>query len=584
MWDCPDGQDEIRCFSVKCKGLFLCPKEKLCLSFVDVCDGKIHCFDTKSDELVCESKICPRSCFCSGFLVHCIYKDIEILPPFRKMTRSLLLRNNYISSLKTLISYRFLLHLDLSFNELKTLAQHYQIFRFMTSLVFLSVAFNMINDLGKGSFRGLNELRYFYVINNPIQALSIDTFLGLPNVPQFRLSWTSISMLCNYCLHGLASVHTIEITNNKLSTIQSKAFSGMNFLKSVILKNNRIKYYDVQTFSIIFHGAMLKTDVSGLQCYFSNVADENKESKICINAKLVTFWCALISVGLLLNIPVILIRHNRLLHRNIFSVFLQNSSLSQLLLCIHYSFRVILNYGTRKVVLSENSDMMNLCKISALIFPLSQVIQVTMSFWYATCYVALVSGVNIQKAITSQAVYIILLSWISSFILSYLIISYSTILEGLCLPYSAKKASVLLLFAILAVLASLASSGLTIIGARKTTSQRIATGRHETVKEISLKIRQILDIAVDTLHYVLMGTLLSFISAKNRQSMAIVLIIDCLILLKFVTDPVIYTFAAKLNKVWNRVCQSRWKKISTKITLSSTTLTKGRQGSKFKGK
>ncbi len=63
-WDCPYGEDEHGC-KVNCAYLFWCPIEQKCLSFVDLCDGRIHCKDTYSDELFCEVNQCPEPCFAS---------------------------------------------------------------------------------------------------------------------------------------------------------------------------------------------------------------------------------------------------------------------------------------------------------------------------------------------------------------------------------------------------------------------------------------------------------------------------------------------------------------------------------------
>ena len=51
--DCPYGEEEGDCSGFQCPGLFWCPEEKLCLSFIDICDGSIHCLASGADELLC---------------------------------------------------------------------------------------------------------------------------------------------------------------------------------------------------------------------------------------------------------------------------------------------------------------------------------------------------------------------------------------------------------------------------------------------------------------------------------------------------------------------------------------------------
>ncbi len=72
-WDCPYGEDEHDC-TVNCSGLFWCPVEQICLSFVDLCDGRIHCEATQSDEMFCDvnlancnGAICPDHHKCANY-------------------------------------------------------------------------------------------------------------------------------------------------------------------------------------------------------------------------------------------------------------------------------------------------------------------------------------------------------------------------------------------------------------------------------------------------------------------------------------------------------------------------------------
>ncbi len=77
-WDCPLGEDENSCIGFNCQGFYLCPVERLCLSFIDVCDGKADCKDTRIDELLCEASSCPQKCFCVGYIILCDKKGITV--------------------------------------------------------------------------------------------------------------------------------------------------------------------------------------------------------------------------------------------------------------------------------------------------------------------------------------------------------------------------------------------------------------------------------------------------------------------------------------------------------------------------
>ena len=64
--DCPYGEEEIQCNGHNCVGYFWCPVESLCLGFIDVCDGQVHCSLSHDDELLCNTISCPAQCACVG--------------------------------------------------------------------------------------------------------------------------------------------------------------------------------------------------------------------------------------------------------------------------------------------------------------------------------------------------------------------------------------------------------------------------------------------------------------------------------------------------------------------------------------
>ena len=81
--DCPFGEDEKTCSQFTCKGHFWCPLDKKCLSFIDICDGTMHCLLTGEDEFQCDIRTCPALCFCAGDSIHCINKGFltrKIIP------------------------------------------------------------------------------------------------------------------------------------------------------------------------------------------------------------------------------------------------------------------------------------------------------------------------------------------------------------------------------------------------------------------------------------------------------------------------------------------------------------------------
>ncbi len=95
--DCPFGEDEEHCTILTCSGLFWCPVDKLCLSYIEICDGITNCPLTKEDELFCNIKSCPKLCFCVGYGIHCINSSLKQVPILGRTATTLILRNNNIN-------------------------------------------------------------------------------------------------------------------------------------------------------------------------------------------------------------------------------------------------------------------------------------------------------------------------------------------------------------------------------------------------------------------------------------------------------------------------------------------------------
>ena len=59
--DCPDGKDEDHCTNVVCHGLLRCRADHVCVHPLDICDGIVHCLQSRDDESQCDIRDCPDS-------------------------------------------------------------------------------------------------------------------------------------------------------------------------------------------------------------------------------------------------------------------------------------------------------------------------------------------------------------------------------------------------------------------------------------------------------------------------------------------------------------------------------------------
>ncbi len=62
-WDCPGGQDEIKCSLRMCSGKFHCHNSTICISKGSICDGILDCI-FHDDETFCNLPVCPVQCAC----------------------------------------------------------------------------------------------------------------------------------------------------------------------------------------------------------------------------------------------------------------------------------------------------------------------------------------------------------------------------------------------------------------------------------------------------------------------------------------------------------------------------------------
>ncbi len=561
IWDCPYGEDENDCIDFKCTGLFFCPFEQKCLSYIDVCDNKADCKETKIDEhpYLCDDKgsikSCPDECFCVGYAIQCIGKALRKIPDLRRHVKALLLNDNVLSHFiltDESLSLNMLMYLDLSFNQFLEVKPMIAILHKMLALKFLNFAFNKIKTLDENVFLIQGNLSNLNITNNPIQAISPQTFQGLLGISHFTLSNTSISILCNFCFAGLEHTTSIEILNNKIYVIEHYAFGTLSYLTSIVIQNNRMKQYDVSFIQIINSLEILRSDVPGLCCQVVKLeklmCEEVGEQKIqCTLLNFPSFWLFEFVTVLIFNIGVILTSHNK----DIFSNCIQNISLSHILLGLHYGFRIFLNLNSSKIILSRNKDILIMCTASALLFPLSQLIQVSMYLCYSICYLILtVAGQDkLPKLIHSYGFSV--LAWILCPAFSYLIVYTSNLNEDICFP--SLQTVVAIVYSTVTISVCLVNNGLAFFTIRKATQMRKLTGRKENMDEKGLKVRQMLHSCFTTLHCILISILYILISRNHTAMRVVVVSMDSILLIKSVTDPLLLTFCTK--SYWQKLCR-----------------------------
>ena len=165
--DCPHGEDELGCETLKCPGLLKCRYDDICVHPNYIGNGKVDCAFSADDESLLGIVSCPQRCKCLGYAVMCSFTNWTHIPHLSNETRKLV----FIGSTGTLAEDFFLnlpiaILVNLSENGIETLSP--QNFGRLPSLIHLSLSVNSIKNLTARQFAGMTRLKVLELQFNPI--------------------------------------------------------------------------------------------------------------------------------------------------------------------------------------------------------------------------------------------------------------------------------------------------------------------------------------------------------------------------------------------------------------------------------
>ncbi len=550
--DCPFGEDEEGCLEFRCEGLFWCAIEKRCLSFIDVCDGVIHCPLTNEDESLCDIKtMCPLQCFCVGYAIQCINASLKHIPDVGRNATTLILRENMISVITSLKEHRRLLHLDISFNEIKALdmlERGVSPFSENTCLLYLNLNSNKVKSLGVKQFASLINLRYLGIKNNPLGAFGKNTFLGLLKITSLVIMSSQIDTLCNFCFAPLANVHTINITKNIITLIEINAFYNMSKLQSLLLQNNRIEMYDSFLVQSLPDQVMIKSDIPSICCEqrSKNCKETGPTVKFCTRTNFLHFWRSSVSLTFVLNLPVIIVRFHRS-YSDLSSVVLQNMAFSECILCVHYIYRVLINMENIRYTFLGRSSLSDMCIVSGFIFLFAYLLEGALSCSFSVVYMyLLIVNVKVRKA-TLKGHKLCTMVWLICFAVSFMVFSFSGSIHGLCIPLKYIKGNyAILIYVLVSMPAFILLYAFKIKAIREITQRQKSAQRSETKGESLLKTRLFIDLFISIFCYTPIAIFMLLISSIEKTNLYVLILgMDCLILIRSMSRPILFTFATK---------------------------------------
>ncbi|XP_020297949.1 protein artichoke-like [Pseudomyrmex gracilis] len=118
----------------------------------------------------------------------------------------------------------------------------------MTSLTYLSLFNNRINDIQSNAFKDTNRLEFLNLSKNAIETLYQYTFANLNYLQTLDLSFNQIKNITTQ-LSNEINISTLLLNYNKMNKITLNAFIQFPQLKKLYLENNDIEWIDTKAFS-----------------------------------------------------------------------------------------------------------------------------------------------------------------------------------------------------------------------------------------------------------------------------------------------------------------------------------------------
>ena len=128
--------------------------------------------------------------------------------------------------------------LYLNDNKLVSLATNQ--FANFTSLTFLSLSWNLIQQIQPGAFTGLVQLEDLTLFQNLLTSLEVNMFIGMPALKNLVLSNNAVSKINKGAFNGLENLEKLYLYDNDLTVLKTNMFSELTSLLELTLTFNEI--------------------------------------------------------------------------------------------------------------------------------------------------------------------------------------------------------------------------------------------------------------------------------------------------------------------------------------------------------
>ena len=264
--DCPDGEDEDHCTDVVCPGLLRCRADDVCVHPLDICDGIVHCLQSRDDESLCDIRDCPDSCLCFGHVLKCE----GVLPNAARISPHFIIvifKQMNINDNPNFKFYKQLKILHIIQCNFTSLDITRTTFLKLFSVRSLKLIKTNIHYLPNYIFSHMTRILKFEIFGNKIMEILEFTFNGLRMVTQLDLSMLHIQKLENRAFFQQSRLLSLNLSNNNLGLLHEEVFSGLLNIKVIDLRRNQLNHIESSTFTTIYGSVLLYFDSPFCCCY-----------------------------------------------------------------------------------------------------------------------------------------------------------------------------------------------------------------------------------------------------------------------------------------------------------------------------
>ncbi|XP_046393061.1 G-protein coupled receptor GRL101-like isoform X2 [Ischnura elegans] len=274
---CADRSHLVGCEDWKCdEAAFKC-RNGPCLNSSLVCDGRVDCPWSWTDEDGCPFSCSQmeRRCECRDVAINCTGLGLETLPADIEvqMTKFYMADNflNYTLNEETFSKLHRLSYLDLSNNSLTHIPP--LAFKSLWKLLLLNLKDNKITTLLNSTFYRLPNLRTLHLQGNNINTIESMAFYGLSSLTTLDLSHQRITNISQGAFLGLRSLVSLDLSHNNLQYLMDGSLNGLPNLLFLDLSGNSIKMVGRNVFRSVSSLKKLKTDEFRFCCLAKHIPE-----------------------------------------------------------------------------------------------------------------------------------------------------------------------------------------------------------------------------------------------------------------------------------------------------------------------